>query len=326
MPQASYRRERHPATGWELLRLTYAAADPEAQTSITFAPEIGSNLLSFSVGGQEFLLDGDRSSGAFRLLGTPILYPMPNRVRDAQFTFEGRPFRFEANNGPNFIHGLVRERPWQCDTPTSINDVLSVTTRYRMAPGDAAWDLFPICNTLELTYSLRPRSVRLDFTVYNEDQTARLPFGLAIHPYFRILGPRESVRIQAPATKWMEAEGLLPTGRLLDLADGPADLRQPTSLAQLNLDDVFWGMAPHKPAAIYYDALSLRLTLAASALFTHAVVYTPQGRPFFCIENQTCSTDAHNLYARGPQEAAHLTILEPGQAARAQIEFTVMTQ
>jgi hypothetical protein len=34
------------------------------------------------------------------------------------------------------------------------------------------------------------------------------------------------VRIQVPAQKWMEATDLLPSGRLIDLDKGPADLRQ----------------------------------------------------------------------------------------------------
>ena len=36
-----------------------------------------------------------------------------------------------------------------------------------------------------------------------------------------------------------------------------------------------------------------KLTLFADDFFTHSVVFTPTGRPFFCIENQSCSTDAH---------------------------------
>ncbi len=50
------------------------------------------------------------------------------------------------------------------------------------------------------------------------------------------------------------------------------------------------------------------------------------GRPFFCVENQSCSTDAHNLYAQGKQELAHLVILAPGQSLNAWVEFTVSEQ
>ena len=43
------------------------------------------------------------------------------------------------------------------------------------------------------------------------------------------------------------------------------------------------------------------------------VVYTPPGRPFFCMENQTCSTDAHNLYSKGLEKEAHLLIAGQGK-------------
>jgi len=41
------------------------------------------------------------------------------------------------------------------------------------------------------------------------------------------------------------------------------------------------------------------------------VVYTQQPA-FFCVENQTCSTDAHNLYARGLKDISHLLTVRPG--------------
>ncbi len=315
----AYSFEEHPRLGQRVVRLS----DGE-RTTARFAPGIGSNLFSFQVEGLEYLYDMADAPHS-PLLGTPILYPMPNRVRDAQFTFGGRTFRFPPNNGRNFIHGLVRERPWQCDEPIVAHDRVSVATRISFAPGKEPYDLFPIHNTLELTYTLRSASIRFDFVVRNEDEQP-LPFGLAIHPYFRILGPRESVRLQVPAQKWMEATELLPSGRLIDLEHAPADLRQPTSLAKLDLDDVYWGLEPSKPQIIYYDHIGKKVTLKASALFTHSVVYTPLGRPFFCVENQSCSTDAHNLYARDLQEAAHLMILKPGESCASWVEIAVDEQ
>src|SRR3954471_9000686 len=35
--------------------------------------------------------------------GTPILFPYPNRVGGASFTFGGKAYRLPANNGPNSI-------------------------------------------------------------------------------------------------------------------------------------------------------------------------------------------------------------------------------
>jgi aldose 1-epimerase len=115
----------------------------------------------------------------------------------------------------------------------------------------------------------------------------------------------------------------LPTGRLVPLAQGPADLRQPTSLADLAIDDVFCGMSESAPMAVFYDDTGRRLLIAASDAFTHCVVFTPTARPFFCLENQTCSTDAHNLHSLGLYGAAHLSILDPGESASSWVRYTV---
>lgn len=323
MPPYTYHYARHPETGWNLLHLTCEGTAPQERTHVALAPEMGMNLLAFDVGQHSFIIEGDRADGRFTLLGTPVLYPTPNRVRNARFTFDGREFTFPPNNGPNFIHGLVRDRPWECDAPQVTGESVRVTARYRFAPGNEAFAVFPIRNTLELTVTVRPASVRFDFTVYNEEASQRLPFGLALHPYFAILGNRSQVRLHVPAQRWMEAINLLPTGRLRPMEEGPADLRRPVPLEALNLDDVFWGLSSRTPQTIFYEAVGKCLILSASDHFTHCVVYTPKGRPFFCVENQTCSTDAHNLYARGLEQEAHLLILNPGEALTAWVQYTL---
>jgi len=318
---------KHPTTDWDLVKLRCVDTDSgQVKSSMAFVPQFGSNLLSFQVDGTEYLFDVASLPQGPMLLGTPILYPMPNRVRNAAFAFDGREYRFEPNNGTNFLHGLVRETPWQVDAPVVSGESISVRTWISFEPEAPFWELFPIRNRLELLYTLDCDSLRFSFTVFNEDDAQQLPFGLAIHPYFQIIGSREQVRIQVPAQKWMEAEELLPTGQLLDLAEGPADLTTPTPLTDLDLDDVFWGLSKERVQAVYYDAIGIKLTLTASDFYTHSVVYTPQERPFFCIENQSCSTDAHNLYAKGLKEQAHLVILEPGESMTESIVMAVSRQ
>ena len=270
----------HTQTGWDIVRLMGPGRAEHGQTVAQFMPQQGSNLFDLVVDGTDYLFGQAPAAGA-ALLGTPILYPMPNRVRDAQFTFAGRTFRFQPNNGPNFIHGLVRDQQWQVEDAQVTDHSVSVRTWISFQPGTAIYKLFPIRNTLELVYTMTPGAIRFDFTVRNEDPEQLLPFGLAIHPYFPIIGPRESVRIQVPVKKWMEAENLLPTGRLIDLAQGPADLRRPTSLARLNVDDVFWGMTEENPAVIYYDSMKPEANPRGFFLFHTRSGLHPCGQALF---------------------------------------------
>ena len=66
------------------------------------------------------------------------------------------------------------------------------------------------------------------------------------------------------------------------------------------------------------------LVLESDEAFTHLVVYTPN-QPFFCVENQTCSTDAHNLASAGKKREAHLQICPPGQVRKGWVRFMVET-
>jgi len=323
MRQYTHSCETDPKTGQPAVKLAVVTDDPAESTAIAFAPAVGSNLYSFGVGDNDYIYGVSSMNGQTRIVGTPILYPTPNRVRDATFTFDGRVFTFEANERTHFLHGLVQRAKWEVDDPVESANGLSVRTWIRFEPGTPIYERFPIENQLELVYRIEPRKVHFDFTVTNTDPVYRLPFGLAIHPFFAIHGPRESVTIEVPASKWMEHEALMPTGRLIDVEKGPADLRTPTPLSVLDLDDVFFGLERSRPQVIRYHSLGKTLTLFADDFFTHSVVYTPGGRPFFCLENQSCSTDAHNLYAQGFQEAAHLTILEPGESLSASITFEV---
>jgi aldose 1-epimerase len=84
-------------------------------------------------------------------------------------------------------------------------------------------------------------------------------------------------------------------------------------------------MAPERPAVIHYEEIGRTLTLRASAFFTHAVIYTPPAQPYFCVESQSCSTDAHNLHTRGLTAESHLATLKPGESLEAWIELQVET-
>src|SRR3954463_15582493 len=43
--------------------------------------------------------------------GVPLLFPFPNRIGQAAFTFQGRTYSLPANNGPNAIHGFAVDAP-----------------------------------------------------------------------------------------------------------------------------------------------------------------------------------------------------------------------
>jgi aldose 1-epimerase len=168
----------------------------------------------------------------------------------------------------------------------------------------------------------------VSYEVWNKG-SQDMPFGFALHPYFSILSGRDDTLVSIPANTVMEADDeLLPTGRLLDVRGimyAMFDLREPVPVGNLKLDHVYTNLQKNESAVIEYRKQAMKLRVSASEESTHMVIYTPPGEdnPFFCLENQTCSTDAINLHQQGLKEMAHLLELHPGETRTGYIQYAI---
>jgi aldose 1-epimerase len=311
-------------SGFSIARLAYRhPKDPLANLEARVALTAGANLFSLTVGEDQLLLQPETLRDlAEQRAGTPIMFPTPNRVRDARTTFEGRSFDFEPNSGANFIHGLARRCPFRAGRLATTGASAAAEAVLDWDPQQRDFARFPIRHRLTVTFTLRRAGLRIGYRVDNRDDS-RLPFGFGVHPYFRIPEARAGVFVQVPLARRMESQDYLPTGKLLPVAGTAHDLRRRTALTGLALDDVYFGMVPGKEAAFELPERRLRVTLSGTADLTHLVIYTPPDRNFFCIENQTCSTDAHNLASAGARKVAHLQVVAPGKRAAGHINWTI---
>ena len=101
--------------------------------------------------------------------------------------------------------------------------------------------------------------------------------------------------------------------------DNRRDLRQPRAIADLELDDLYTGVASDTDGlarCAIVDPCAGRRTLIEfdPHALPEVVVYTPPSRRAICIEPQSCPTDAFNLAARGID--AHVVRLERGGEVR----------
>ncbi|MEZ6088840.1 MAG: aldose 1-epimerase [Pirellulaceae bacterium] len=302
-------------SGFQVVDITHG------ETQVKFVPAAGANVYSLRVAGVEYF----RQPASLRDLpgvgfGNPVLYPTPNRVRDAKFTFNDREVRFKPNAGKHHIHGLVNREAWTIVETSSDEGRSSVKCKLSFAEGTSLGDRFPFPHQLFLTVTVTNETVRWTYEVDNTNGSDPVPYGFALHPYFVYQGERASTFLTIPATHWMEAENQLPTGRLLPGDRVGVPFEEPFSLKGTKLDDVFFGLTPQQPTTIDFRDVGRRVTIVASDAFTHLVVWTPD-RPYFGIESQTCSTDAHNLHALGYERAAHLQICEPGGKQTGWVEY-----
>jgi aldose 1-epimerase len=209
------------------------------------------------------------------------------------------------------IHGLVFTEPWKFTKPVVTSTGVSFKTSIIINKTSSLFEGFPFPCVLTLEYKLYSKGIKVTYTVKNTG-LSELPFGFALHPYFNRLSGTDKTTISVPAKSWMESpnDTLLPTGKLVNVTGKPYDLRRPQPLSHLNLDHVFTDLAHYQFATINYKTHHIKVILKTSPEFTHVVVYTGHQKAV-CIENQTCSTDAHNLYARGLIKESHLLIIKP---------------
>lgn len=275
--------------------------------SLTLAPEFGSNLTSLRVGGWELIYTDREILKRHGFTGFFNLFPFPNRVRNKEYVFNGKKYSLK-NLGPRFYHhAFARGLTWKFK---KINQTQAETwlNHDQKSP---CWKNFPRRCRLTLTYRLLKTGLKISYEVKNLD-TAELGFGFGFHPLFK-----DAAAIKIPAKFVMAADkDLLPTGKLL-----PAKLNRLIPVKELDLDHVFTGLTGPQ-AVVFKNGLQLKIT--GSKDFTHCVVYTGEKDKYTAVEQQTGSTDAHNLDAQGFIKEAHLIRLKPGQTKTGWAKYVIL--
>ena len=288
-------------------------------------PMVGSNLCRLSVDGKN-VIDFNPDLLRRDFTGTPVLYPTPNRVRDGVFRYQGQDYPQVLRGTPIFEHGLVHGEAWQHHEPQIRPESISLVTWLDFDPGNDLYASFPFHHRLSMKFTLTRTSLTVTYSLDNKD-TRVLPFGFGLHPYFSRLGGDAGTFVELPAEFVMESTpDLLPTGMLCEVNGTPFDLRAPRPVGALDLDHVFTGIPDRKYAVVSYPDLGLRVRMVTTQDFTHLVLYSPPGVGYLCLENQTCSTDAHNLYERGYVSESGLKFVEPGNIHTGSVTYLVIKE
>ncbi|MFA5932992.1 MAG: aldose 1-epimerase [Microgenomates group bacterium] len=311
-----------------VVELSYKDIDPSKDLTASIAPEFGSNLFKFRLGDLDLIHCDSDLLRARDFTGTFVMWPIPNRLKDKKYSWQGEEYSLAGLKRPQgnnvLVHGLVFDKPWNFDLPIASKNFTRVRTYTEINENHPFFAGFPFKSRISLDYILSTDGMKVVYTIDNQSKQD-LPFGFGLHPYFKALSEKSTILISAPANYVMKADSeLLPSGRLDNVEGTAFDLRQPQRLNRLNLDHVFTGLEPGKYGSIDYTSEKLKINLETSGDFSHLTIYTPSvTEPFFCMENQTCSTDALNLDKQGFKQESHLLSVAPGQRYSGYIKYQV---
>ena len=251
-------------------------------------PEDGMTVCSLVYKGIETIEADAERRKAGSTYGIPMLFPTPNRVAGDGYIFNGKTVK-------GIMHGNLRHSSF------NIEELSSDRVR-AVLPFSALGQFFPYEGLFSLGLSVDGHSVMWDICVMN-DGDEPLSFGFALHPFFR---KQEGMMLSSTLEYEMEAsEEKLPSGRWTR-----TDYGREKDVSGMDIDTVFFSDSTIR-SSLVSEAYSIEIT--GSDDFDHVVVFTSPDRSFICVEPQTCSTDAHNMYAKGLKKESGLIIV-PGES------------
>ena len=288
---------------------------------VRILPENGFNLYSWTVDGQQIMMEAEDLSLKGTKYGIPVLFPFPNRVKDSRYSWQGKEYVLQKRGEKVARHGLVCDEPFDVTELGADENKAYCTAQIAIAPDNALYEGYPFACRLTVTYTLTKAGVRMDAKVDNLSEQL-MPFGFAVHPYFTKRGDANACFIKVPAKRYYETdENLIPSGRILNAGEGTTIYDDFHSVQSLDLDTVFRGL--NEDAVSQVRWCDLELSIAASDCFRNAVVFTPKTRPGFCIEPQTCATNFINLHAQGLVDESGLLALAGGNQFNCWVDYTV---
>jgi len=218
--------------------------------------------------------------------GIPLLYPWANRLGGWGYTFgskevvldpENPLIHIDAGSG-NPIHGVLAASPhWTVVSSTS--EAISAELDWAAVPEYMA--VFPFAHKLTMDISLGEVAlgVKLTVTPTGEDH---VPISFGFHPYLSIPGSERNSWLLA-----MPVDGGMHNGRLED-----------------SQFDTPFNELTGRPPTFHISDPRIRLSVALTAGYRVAQVYSPRGTDFICFEPMTAPIDAlrtgRGLRAVGP--------------------------
>lgn len=272
----------------------YRFHDPTTQHGFDIVPAVAGNVMAIRFGGRN-ILDGyetpeDLHAGKWGK--SAILFPFPNRLRDGQYSWNGRDYVFPINNATtnNAIHGFIRHESFDVECFELTEEHAAITCRF---VADGRNPAYPFPFLFKVTFAISSQGeFTAIFSVTNQHDKS-IPLGLGWHPYFRLTPKAEDHSLRLPQCEKIDIdERMIPTGNRSPYSD----FQEARLLGDTQLDTCFEAAGHEALVRASLSAAGYRLQIEASRKsFPFFQVFTPPMRTSIAIEPMTCNVDAfHN--------------------------------
>ena len=304
--------------GFDLVQLN----DEENGTSVKILPGFGAILHAFTVrmtnGAEMDVIDSysdlsELKADVARSYKGSKLSPWPCRIRNGQYRFEGKEYRFSNLFGDGTaIHGLVFDKSFSVIEESTTDHSAMVLLGYSYKKDDAG---YPFDYDCQVRYVLQGEStLEVVTAVTNLDKTT-IPIADGWHPYFRLGGKIDDWQLQFHSAAMVEFDSnLVPTGKLLQY--GEFGTSRP--IGDTSLDNCF-SLKPDLVSAaceIKQPESGLSISFFPDASYPYLQIYTPPGRTSIAIENLSGAPDCFN-------NKMGLTLLPPGHSQIFTVRYKV---
>jgi len=281
---------------------------PDKTAYFEIMPSVGGILSQLNWGGNFIKIP---FSEQFELGKNPyhpsaLLSPWVNRVRNGNYSFEGRNYQLPINepNLGNAIHGLLARKPFKCVLGNH-----SATLTYKYSAEEKA---YPFPFDMQLIYEF---SAHNEFLIHFEAKNTgagNMPFACGWHPYFKL--PEGSLANWS--IRFDSKSKCISDTQMIPLREEEFNAGLGVDLGIETLDNVFrlHKMPKHVTQLKNKQTGTTLFIEQSSEDFPFLVVFSPEGENCVAIEPMTANTDAFNT-------GDGLLILAPGEIFQSLIKI-----
>ncbi|MCK5443779.1 MAG: aldose 1-epimerase [Maribacter sp.] len=260
-------------------------------TWFSIIPEYGGCLNSFVVNGRSILWSASTKneieSQTINYFAGAQLFPYPNRVKNARYSFNEKEFLLPQNDYPrnNALHGLVYNQPFTVDGTDIEKGEISISYDYqKQHPG------YPFEVLLKNKFQLDENSLNI-FTTITNMSSEDIPIGHGWHPYFNIPHRTDGDSLQISGNEHFPIdEHLIPYGNTEVLKS----FSKHSAIGIKELNHCF-KLKENKvqKTELVSSKDGVKVTMITEG-YPYLQVYTPSHRNCIALEPQTCIPDAFN--------------------------------